>query len=338
MGALLILLNILKIIGIILLIIVILIVTLLCVVLFVPFVYNIKGKKYQQLSCEGRIKWIFGIIGLEFVYSNGDTDLDIRVFGKNLEDIKKYRANKKRDNHKKKSQKENGSKNKKNENPKVRVVSSEKKLDEQIDIEIPTVLNDVKEQPAIIAEPELVAMGRLSEEKTIVKRVKLKKIEEEILQEIIVEEKEENNKKERQREEDGINENVGRENSVKEKIDIEYFKKLPWEEKKNILKACTTLLKRLSKGIFPNSVYIDATIGTGDPSLTGNVLAMAAIAKGTINSNINVRGKFDQEIFEGELRIAGGIMVFNIIFALAKFIFTKSIYKIWRTYLKGRGE
>lgn len=337
MGALLILLNILKIIGIILFIILILIVTLLCIVLFVPFVYKIEGKKYEQFSGEGRIKWLFGIICLEFVYANGETDLVIKIFGKSLEEIKKNSENRKRNKHKKKSSKKKGSKNKKTEKPQVRVVAAEKKVDTHPEREAPSVL---KEQPVIIAEPEIFALGRLSEEKTIVKRVKLKKIEEEIPEEISVEEdeKEEKNKEEIPAEEDIINENDGKEKVVKEKIDIEYFKKMPWEEKKKILNACTKLLKRLFKGICPDSLYIDATIGTGDPALTGHVLAMSAIAKGTINSNINVRGKFDKEIFEGELRIAGGIMVFNIISALAKFIFTKSIYKIWRTYLKGRGE
>ncbi|MEA5084600.1 MAG: hypothetical protein VB018_10710 [Lachnospiraceae bacterium] len=335
MGVLLVLLNILKIIGIILLIILILIVTLLCIVLFVPFVYNIEGKKYQHISGEGFIKWLFGIICLEFVYSNGKTNLVIKVFGRNIEDIKKNRANKKRDNNWKKTKKKKGSKNNKIEKPQVRVVAAEKKLDDQLEVEESTVL---KEQPVIIAEPEIVAMGRLSEEMTIVKRVKLKKIEEEILKEIIVEKKEENKRQDRQDEEKKINGNDGRENVVKEKIDIEYFKKLPWDEKKKIFKACTTLLKRLLRGISPNSIYIDATIGTGDPELTGYVLAMAAIARGTINSNINVRGKFDQEFFEGEIRLAGEIKMFNIISAAAKFIFTKAIYKIWKTYLKGRGE
>lgn len=335
MGALLVLLNILKIIGIILLIILILIVTLLCIVLFVPFVYNIGGKKYQHTSGEGRVKWLFGIICLDFVYSNGETDLVIKVFGRNIEDIKKDRVNKKRDKRKKKSNAKNNSKNKKIQKPQVRVVAAEKKLDEQLEVEESAVL---KEQPVIIAEPEIVAMGRLSEEMAIVKRVKLKKIEEEILEEITVEKKEENKQKERQDEEKKINGNAGKENVEKEKIDIEYFKKLPWEEKKKIFKACTTLLKRLFKGIFPNSVYIDATIGAGDPELTGYVLAMAAIARGTINSNINVRGKFDQEFFEGEIRLAGEIKMFNLISAAAKFIFTKAIYRIWKTYLKGRGE
>ncbi|MGE4214509.1 MAG: DUF2953 domain-containing protein [Anaerotignaceae bacterium] len=335
MGALLILLNILKIIGIILLIILILIVTLLCIVLFVPFVYHIEGKKYEQISGEGWIKWLFGIIRLEFVYAEGEPDLKIKIFGRSIEEIIKDRANKKQTKRKTKSKKKKSSKNKNTEKPKVRVVASEKKLDEQLDIEIPTVLKDVKEQPVNIAEPEIVAMGRLSEEKTIVKRVKLKKIEEEIPKAIVIEE---NQKEEYNEEEKVIEKNRTKENDGKEKIDIEYFKKMPWEEKKKVLKACTTLIKRLFKGIFPQSLYIDATIGVGDPALTGHILAMAAIAKGTINSNINIRGKFDQEIFEGELRIAGRIMVIDIISALVKFIFTKSIYKIWRTYLKGKGE
>lgn len=333
MGALLILLNILKIIGIILLIILILIVTLLCIVLFVPFIYNIEGKKYEEISGKGRINWLFGIIGIEFVYENSETDLVIKIFGKSLEEIKKDRANKKRGKHKKKSKKSNEGKNKKTEKPKVRVVATEKNIDVPPQQEAPSVL---KELPVLIAEPEIFAMGSLSEEKTIVKRVKLKKIEEEIPDELA--EEEENKQEESPSEEEKTNEKVGKKKVVREKIDLEYFKKIPWEEKKEILNACTTLLKRLLKGILPNSVYIDATIGTGDPSLTGYVLAMAAIGKGTINSNINIRGKFDQEIFEGELRIAGGIRVFNIVSALAKFMFTKSIYKIWRTYLKGRGE
>ena len=86
----------------------------------------------------------------------------------------------------------------------------------------------VKEQPIHIAEPEIVAMGKLSEEPVIVKRVKIKKIEEETIKEIepeayiddIYKEEKHEEKKEAVEEEE------------KQRIDFEYFKKMPWEQKK----------------------------------------------------------------------------------------------------------
>jgi len=336
MAALLILLNILKIIGIILLIILVLILTLLCIAFFVPFVYDIKGKKYKDISGEGWIKWLFGIICIEFVYANSEHSVVVRIFGRSLEEIIKSRTNKKRAKQKLKkgNMKKKGGKQKKAKKPQVRVVATEKAPDKQSEIEAPPVLKDVKQQPVIIVEPEIVAMGRLSEEKATVKRVKIKKIEEEIL----INQPKPIEIEENQNEEFSKKESSDKEKKSKEKIDIEYFKRMPSKEKKQVLKACTALIKRLFKGISPQSVYIDATIGVGDPSLTGHILALAAIANGTINSNINVRGKFDQEIFEGELRIVGRIMVFTFVSGLVKFIFTKSIYKILRIYMKGRGE
>jgi len=341
MGALLILLNILKIIGIILLIILIVIVTLLCIVVFVPFVYDIKGKKYKDMSGEGWIKWLFGIICIKFVYANGEPSVTVDIFGRSLQDLIKKRANKKRAKKKKKNIVKNKKvlEHKKEEKGKVRVVATEKKLKEQIEIETPSILKEVPLQPIFNAKPDIVAMGRLSEEKAIVKRVKIKKIEEELK----IKSPESMNMEENQSEECKKEESIDKEDESgkcgkKEKIDIEYFKKMQNSEKKQVLKACTTLIKRLFIGIFPQSVHVDATIGVGDPALTGYILAMAAIAKGAINSNINIRGKFDQEIFEGELRFAGRIMVFTFISASVKFIFTKSIYKILRIYMKGRGE
>jgi Protein of unknown function (DUF2953). len=332
MEALWILLSILKIIGIILLIILIVILALICIVFFVPFVYDIKGKKYEDISGEGWVKWLFGIICIEFDYANGESDFKVKLFGRRLEEIMKPRANKKR------AKKKKISKNKRVVKPKVLVSAVEKKLDKQPPMEEPSIL-ELEKQPVITVEPEIVAMGKVSDEKVIVKRVKLRKIEEEIKMDTSKFVKiGKNQTKEAIKDENIGKKEVTSKNDEKGKIDIDYFKKMPWEEKKQVLKACTKLIKRLFKGVFPESVYIYATVGVGDPALTGYILALAGIVKGTINSNINIKGKFDQEIFEGELRIVGRIKIFTFISAMVKFIFTKSIYKIWRTYMKGKGE
>lgn len=330
MEALWILLNILKIIGIILLIILIVILALMCILFFIPFVYDIKGKKYEYASGEGWVKWLFGIICIEFSYDNGKSDFKVKLFGQSLEEIMKIRGNKKREKKKK------SSRNKRIVKPRASLSEAKEKQDRQPILEKPLIL-EMDKQPVIVSEPEIVAMGKLSDEKVTVKRVKLKKIEEEIKMDVSNSIKIEKNQHKEAIKEENISKEEA-ENDKKEKIDIDYFKKMTWEEKKQVLKACTKLIKRLFKGIFPKSVYINATVGTGDPSLTGYILALAGIVKGTINSNINIKGKFDQKIFEGELRIAGRIKIFTFISALVKFIFTKSIYKIWRTYMKGKGE
>lgn len=329
MGALLILLNILKIIGIILLIILVLIIVLLCVVLFVPFVYRIEGEKYQQISGMGLIQWLFGIICVEVVYADGQWGSRFKIFGRSLEKIKKHRIREKTAKQKAR---------KKVRRMKVRgkpqPVAAANKRDK---VETSLAIDEIEIDPKAkqVVEPEIVAMGRLSDEEPIVRRVKIKKLE----QKHEKEESSETHAEESFSEKSPKKEKTDQEKNIeKEKMNFEYFKKMPWEEKKEVMEACTTLIKRVFREIFPQEVYINITAGTGDPASTGHVLAMAAIAKGTINSNINVKGKFDEPFFEGEFRLPGRIRIVKLIWVFGKFIFTKCIYKIWRTYMKGRGE
>ena len=46
------------------------------------------------------------------------------------------------------------------------------------------------------------------------------------------------------------------------------------------------MLKKLMKGILPGNLFVKATIGTGDPTTTGYVLALAGILTAKFGNDI----------------------------------------------------
>ena len=89
-----IILLILKILGIILLAILGIFLFLLLLVLFVPVRYSVGGKIEEGFSFEikGKIRWLLGILSLQFFYREQEFSYVLRIFGirKKLDEKKKH--------------------------------------------------------------------------------------------------------------------------------------------------------------------------------------------------------------------------------------------------------
>ena len=61
-------LSVLRIIGLVLLILLGIILFLLLLILFMPIVYRIRGEKQEEIKAEAKVRWLFGLLRVSFVY------------------------------------------------------------------------------------------------------------------------------------------------------------------------------------------------------------------------------------------------------------------------------
>ena len=120
---------------------------------------------------------------------------------------------------------------------------------------------------------------------------------------------------------------------------VKYLLELSLEEKKEIISYVFQFIKKIFKGILPDSIDVDLTVGTGDPATTGYVLALAGASSGYfINNRINIKGKFDEAFLEGKVAINGNIKISTFLGAIILLIIKKPIRKLIKTVWKGRGK
>ena len=104
------------------------------------------------------------------------------------------------------------------------------------------------------------------------------------------------------------------------------------EDKKGIFKALGKLLKRLIKGILPGDIFVKATVGTGDPTTTGYVLALAGMLTAKFGNDIQIKGDFTKATAEDvEVAVKGRIVLGKLVWAVLAFVLTKPVRKaIWK--------
>lgn len=343
-----IILTILKIIGKTILWIIALLIVLILVILFCPIFYEAKGEKYDKLSVEGKVKLLLGIISLRFRNSNeGETYAGVYVFGKKLGN-----------NHKEKKVKGKKRKQKKEVDDDNNLVAAE--MDNCEDnynkpILKKTVESDLNEQESIVEEKnegtnrynEVWTSEEAAPDEPVVRKVKLADAEK-ILQEkkgapkisvkrIKIPEEEKQKKEAEIKSDDGEKSKEENKNS-QQKVNAEYFLKMPKAERKILLKAVIKLLKSLLRGVKPNKFYLIGTVGLSDPALTGEVVGTAWVLNGILNKRIEISAAFDREVIEGEVYIKGIIVPAYMLLCLIRFALVKPVRKIIKLLLKGSGD
>ena len=68
------------------------------------------------------------------------------------------------------------------------------------------------------------------------------------------------------------------------------------ENKKELFQAFGKFCKRILKGVLPKHCYMKATIGTGDPAITGYILAATGAIKMKFAKGLHITGDFTQKI------------------------------------------
>ncbi len=307
MKALLILLGILKWLGILLLALLILILLLVLVVMLSPIRYRLAGEKKEEISGTFGVSWLFGAVKVDGGYAPAEQlKLQVKVLWFTL-----MGGEEKPDREKKpkkaKKKKEPEQESVKRQEPDLQAAEkAQPKAEPQ------------KEEPN--EEKPKVKPQRMAEKqpKTI-RRVKLSEIEENPPTEdteMILPDEEENF--------------FTGEGAEEKKEKIPPIVKEIWsiEDKKGICKALGKLLQRLMKGILPGDLFVKATVGTGDPTTTGYVLALAGILTAKFGNDIQIRGDFAKATAEDmEVCVKGKIVLGKLVWAVLAFVLTKPVRK-----------
>ncbi len=302
MKALLILLGILKWLGIILLALLVLILLIVLVVMLSPIRYQAAGEKKEALCGSFGVSWLFGAVKADGTFTPEEKlKLKVKVLWMTLMGGEEKPEKKK--------------KPKKKKEPKKEKIKKEPDLQAAEKKEEPK-----KEPPKAEQKPAAKVKQQRMEEKQpkTVRRVKLSEIEEkpptEDTEIVLLEE------------EDAFF--TGEEEEKKEKIPPIVKELWSIEDKKGIFKALGKLLKKLMKGILPGNLFIKATIGTGDPTTTGYVLALAGILTAKFGNDIQIKGDFTKATAEDvEVRVKGNIVLGKLVAAVIAFALTKPVRK-----------
>ena len=319
MKVLLILLGILKGIGIVLLALLLLLLLLVLVVLFSPIRYQLAGEQKAELSGSFGVSWLFGAVKIDGGYTPAESlKLKVKVLWFTLVGGEPKEKKEKKPKKKKAPKKEELKPDLQaaEKNTKQAEKPAEEKKEEPPKTE--------KKEEKSAEQPKQQRMER-KQPKTV-RRVKLSEVEEKPPTEDMDIQLEFN-------EDDAFF--TGEEAKEEKKEKIPPIVKELWsiEEKKEIFKALGKLLKRLLKGILPGNLFIKGTIGTGDPTTTGYVLALAGVLTAKFGNDIQIKGDFTKATAEDmEVRVKGKIVLGKLLWAVLAFGLTKPVRKaIWKT-------
>ena len=308
-----ILLGILKWLGIILLALLILILLIVLVVMLSPIRYRLQGEKKEELCGTFVVSWLFGAVRVDGGYTPAEQlKLKVKVLWFTLmggeEKPKKEKKPKKKKALKKEELKPDIQAAEKKEEPKAEPKKEEAKP-------------KVKQQRMEQKQPKTV------------RRVKLSEIEEkpptEDTEIVLLDEDETF---------------FTGEETAEKKGKIPPVVKEIWsiEDKKGIFRALGKLLKRLMKGILPGDIFVKATVGTGDPTTTGYVLALAGMLTAKFGNDIQIKGDFTKATAEDvEVAVKGRIVLGKLVWAILAFVLTKPVRKaIWKMikFLKNKDK
>ena len=117
-------------------------------------------------------------------------------------------------------------------------------------------------------------------------------------------------------------------------LNKEYF--LHMEQKRECLKGIVAFSKRMLKGVLPKNFYLKATIGTGDPALTGYFMAMVGVLKMKFGKNLQIMGDFkEMTIKDIFFDIKGSIFLAYLLYAVIRLLCVKPIWNIIKLAWKG---
>ena len=319
MKVLLILLGILKGIGIVLLALLLLLLLLVLVVLFSPIRYQLAGEQKAELGGSFGVSWLFEAVKIDGGYTPAESlKLKVKVLWFTLVGGEPKEKKEK--------------KPKKKKAPKKEELKPDLQAAEKTTKQAEKPAEEKKEEPPKTEKKEEKSAEQPKQQRMerkqpkTVRRVKLSEVEEKPPTEDMDIQLEFN-------EDDAFF--TGEEAKEEKKEKIPPIVKELWsiEEKKEIFKALGKLLKRLLKGILPGNLFIKGTIGTGDPTTTGYVLALAGVLTAKFGNDIQIKGDFTKATAEDmEVRVKGKIVLGKLLWAVLAFGLTKPVRKaIWKT-------
>ena len=309
-----ILLGILKWIGIVLLGLLLLLFVILGVVMLSPIRYRLSGQKDAEISGAFDVSYLFGAVKANGSYTPGQAlQMKVKVLWFTLLGGEPKEAKEKKPKKDRKSKKEKKRTNEKTEP--IPLSAAEKQPQTQTEPVKESIKETSKEAAKTESKPRPKGQGKT------VRRVKVSEIQEKppAEEDLVM-----------------LNEDEAfftGEEAEEKKGRIPSIVKKVWgiQDKKGILKALQKLLKRLMKGILPGNLFVKGTIGTGDPTSTGYVLAAAGVLTSKFGENMQIKGDFAEKKAEDiEVRINGKIVLGYLTWSVLAFAAAKPVRRaIW---------
>lgn len=310
-----ILLGILKWLGIVLLGLLLLLFVILGMVLLSPIRYRLKGEKAEEIGGSFDVSYLFGAVKASGSYTPEQAlQIKVKVLWFTLlgGEPKEEKEPKK----KKEKQSKKEKKREKQTEPVVLSAAEKTPQTERIEPEKPA------ESPKQETASEEVEKPKPKMQRKTVRRVKISEVQErppEVLSTELVEEEAFFTGEEPPEEE--------------KKGRIPPIVKQAWgiQDKKGILKALQKFLKRLLKGVLPGNLFIKGTIGTGDPTSTGYILAAAGVLTTKFGENLQIKGDFAEKKAEDiEVRVNGKIVLGYLAWSVFAFAAAKPVRRaLW---------
>lgn len=341
MGLLVILWNIIKVIGFIVLVVFLLLVLMMLLILFSPICYQIAGNDRECINGKFDVRWILGAIHAYGDYGKEGLRFSLRLFGLCI-----YGADKKQKKKKEKQKKEEYTQ----EDVMLSARSKEQDIAEQKQEEKTEKVVEEKIEKETIQKTEQEVEQEQKIEQTAQQhsRQKLSGIED-------IEKENKENKKESKKEKKQKKrakkvvkskktkqkrvKRDKKENKKKEKL--KFYANYFWnmEDKKELVQGIVTFCKRMLKGVAPKHCAFKATVGTGDPALTGYVLAAVGALHMKFGKGLQVTGDFTQKVIKDVfLEIKGKIMLGYLLYAVLKLVLLKPVLQTIKVIWKGQGE
>ena len=356
MDILLILLGALKFIGVVILAVIGILIVLACIILFVPVKYFINAEKYESVKGNVNIKWLFGIVNIDIIYLEDKAKIMIKILGANIENYRKKKKKRKSAERRENKSCEISAQEKTGErinaaNQNLNMGSEEIKKGSFEDISAESKDTAIKIEKAVFpgsddkGEENIKEFNAKNIKKPVVRRVKMSEFKFDNINNNFNLNSDFKTDKKVNDETGNISENHrmseesnGDKNGLPDeggKIDLKYFKDMPWEEKKAVAKVSVKFIKSVFKDIAPERTVVNAVIGTGDPCDTGNIVAAGAVLKGMFYETVNIKGDFSKKTAEGNINILGSITVGRLVGSALVYVLSKPIRKIIKIYLKG---
>lgn len=115
------------------------------------------------------------------------------------------------------------------------------------------------------------------------------------------------------------------------KSEIDFYKDM-WDDPrgKHAVSQVWKWLKILLKKIKPKQIEGNVIFGTKDPALTGQLIGGIAAVYGFIPEKLRIIPDFEEERYEGTLRIRGKIRLIHVLAALIGLIADKNVRYVYR--------
>ena len=305
-------LKVLKIVGKVILWVLAAIFIMIVAALVCPVSYDINGKKYDKTEFLAKVKLFFGLITLNLSYDENEFETIIKILGKTIGLSEKENVSETEELNEKAAKEHSKAvvikQSKEFSEKKEEYKAAEKQKKPNTVISEPTKKFDENEVRKIKLEDIKESKCSLESAEVKVRRIKMS--------EDFAEEEEEFSEEH-------------------EKLDFNYFKKMPKAERKKLINAVFKLIKSILRSVKPKDFYAKGTIGLSDPAMTGQIVGALWALNGILNKKIEAEASFEKEIINGEIGIRGRIVPAMMLLYILRFITVKPVRKIIILLVKG---